>query len=150
MSLAKTLKGTQFLIKVSDGATSPAFAHPCLINAARGIQFSAGTNDIRVPDCSDPDLIAWLEREKTDLGATINGAGTLHTVNTEEYFDWWKSPSTKACRIELGGVSAGNGGGYFSAALHLTNFGIDGEVGNKAQCSLTFVSSGEITWTDAS
>lgn len=149
MALAKVVRGKSLLIKVSDGAGTPVYAHPCLINAARGIVFTAESNQTRVPDCDDPELISWIKREKTALGATITGAGVLHTSDTEEFFNWWKSASAKVIRVELSGVVLANGGGYFSGSFHLTNFEITGDLGEYAQCSVSLESDGEITWTDA-
>lgn len=150
MADAKTVRGTKLLIKVSDGATSPAFAHPCLINTDRGIAFTAETNDVIIPDCSDPDLMAWAAREKVSLSAQITGAGTLHTLNTEEYFNWVKAADPKAVRVEFSGVSAGDGGGYWSGNFHCTQFEVNGTRGNRAQCAITLVSTGSVAWTDAS
>lgn len=149
MALAKVVRGKSLLIKVSDGAGTPVYAHPCLINAARGIVFTAESNQTRIPDCADPELISWIKREKTALGATINGAGVLNTTDTEVFFEWWKSTSAKVIRIELSGVTGANGGGYFSGSFHLTNFEITGDIGEYCQCSVSLESDGEITWTDA-
>jgi hypothetical protein len=149
MSLAKTLRGTQLLIKVSDGASTPAFSHPCLINTSRGIQLTAEMNEVLVPDCSDPDLMAWLEREKKSLSATISGAGVLNTPDFEDYFDWFTSVDPKACRVELGGVSSANGGGYLSGSFHLSSFEATGDRGDKVQTTMSLPSTGEITWTAA-
>jgi hypothetical protein len=149
MALAKVVRGKSLLIKVSDGGGTPVYAHPCLINAARGIVFTAESNQTRIPDCDDPELISWIKREKTALGATINGAGVLNTPDTEEYFNWWKSTSAKVIRVELSGVSGANGGGYFQGSFHLTNFEITGDLGEYAQCSVSLESDGEITWVDA-
>ncbi len=150
MALAKVISGKSLLIKVSDGAGTPAYDHPCLINAARGIVFTAETNQTRIPDCDDPELIAWIKREKTSISGSINGAGVLHTSDTEEYFAWLVSPDTKVVRSELSGVSAANGGGYFSGSWHLTNFELTGDIGEYVQSSIGLESDGAITWVDAS
>jgi hypothetical protein len=150
MSLAKTLRGTQLLIKVSDGASSPVFSHPCLINTSRGIQLTAEMNEVLVPDCSDPDLMAWLEREKKSLSATISGAGVLNTPDFPDYFDWFTSADPKACRVELNGVSGANGGGYLAGSFHLASLETSGDRGDKVQVTMSLPSTGEITWTDAS
>lgn len=150
MALAKVLAGKSLLIKVSDGGGTPVYAHPCLINAARGIVLTAETNQTRIPDCDDPELIAWIKREKTSISGAINGAGVLHTTDTETYFNWLKSPDSIAVRVELNGVSSVNGGGFFAGSWHLTNFELSGDVGEYVQSSLGLESDGDITWTDAS
>lgn len=149
MAQAKTVRGTKLLVKVSDGAGTPAYSHPCLINTDRGIAFSAETNDVIIPDCADPDLMAWAAREKVSLSAQITGSGTLNTPDTEFYSDWVMSPDPIAVRVELGGVVLADGGGYWQGNFHCTNFELTGTRGNRVQCSLTLVSDGAITWHDA-
>lgn len=151
MAAANVLAGKSLLILVGAGDGPPeTFAHPCLINTDRGITINADTNDSRIPDCSDPELLSWLGREKISLSATISGAGTLHTTLTEEYFNWVTSASTKNVRVSLNGVTATLGGGYFAGAFHLVSFEITGSLGEKVQCALSMVSDGTVTWTDAS
>lgn len=150
MTAAKVVRGKSLLIKVSDGGGTPVYAHPCLINAARGIVFSSNTNQTRIPDCDDPELIAWVKREKTDISASINGAGVLHTPDTEFYYDWVTSADPIAVRVELNGVTSGDGGGYFAGNFHCTNFEVSGDVGDYTQASIGLESDGAVTWTDAS
>lgn len=149
MALAKVVRGKNLLIKVSDGGGTPVFAHPCLINAARGIVFSAETNQVRVPDCDDPELIAWLAREKVSIGATVNGAGVLHSTDTEFYYNWVASSDPIAVRVELSGVTLANGGGYFSGLFHCTNYELTGDLGDHVQCSIGLESDGTVAWNDA-
>ena len=149
MASVATMSGTKLVVQVGDGADPEVFAADCMINSERGISFQADTNEFIVPDCDNPDDPAWKEVVKDGLSATISGSGLLHTTNTETWFNWLKSSATKNCRVVIN-VLAGVGGGYFSGAFHLTAFEITGNRGEKAQVSVTMVSDGEITWTDAS
>lgn len=145
MALATTASGVrQLLIKVGDGADPEVFAHPCLINSQRGLKLAAETNEIIVPDCADPDLMAWIQREKKSLSGGIDGAGVLHVPDLEDYFNWFKSADPKNVKtvVDLPSVS---GGRIFTGAYHLTNFEITGERGDKVQCSISLQSTGEIT-----
>jgi len=148
MALAKVLAGKSLLIKVSDGGGTPVFAHPCLINAARGIVFSAETNETRIPDCSDPELIAWIKREKISISGAVNGAGVLNTTDTEFYYDWVSDADPIAVQVILNGVTGANGGGYFAGDWHCTQFGLSGDLGEYVQVDIQLVSDGTITWTD--
>ncbi|HWA22329.1 MAG TPA: phage tail tube protein [Caulobacterales bacterium] len=147
MAQAKTVKGSQLLILVGDGGSPETFAHPCLINSSRGIQFSAETNSANVPDCDDPDAIQWTEVDKKSLSAGVTGAGTLNATDSETFFDWFKSADTKTVRVKKN-VTGANGGGYWEGEFHLTQYEENGNIGEKVQCSITLVSSGAITWTD--
>lgn len=149
MAAAKVLRGKSLLVKVSDEAGSPTYNHPCLINAARGIEFTAETNSVRIPDCTDPELLAWLSREKVSVGATISGAGVLNTPDTEVYFNLVTRDTSIAIRVELSGVSGANGGGYFAGSFFVTRFSLQGDLGEFVQCDIGFESDGAVTWTDA-
>lgn len=144
MAQATTVPGKSLLIKVGDGATPEVFTHNCSINAERGLQLSAQTNDINVPDCDDPDLMAWVEREKVSLSGQITGAGTLNAEDQDLFWDWFKSPDTKNVKV-VTDIAGASGGRVFSGAFHCTNFEISGNRGEKCTCSITLQSSGEIT-----
>lgn len=143
------MAGSSLFIMVGDGATpTEAFAHPCLINSQRSIQFTAETAETNVPDCDDPEAIAWIEREKRALSAQISGEGSLHTPDAEIYFDWVKDEDPKNVRAKMNGVTGANGGGYMAGAFHLTAFELSGTRGEKVNCSITLLSSGAVTWVD--
>jgi hypothetical protein len=149
MALAKVVAGRKLLIKVSDGAGTPAYVHPCLINASRSFSLTANTNETRIPDCDNPDLIAPVRREKTDYSATVSGAGVLHSADSEFYTTWTKQATAIAVRVELNGVVLADGGGYWSANFHCTQFEISGDRGEFIAANITLLSDGDITWTDA-
>lgn len=149
MAQAKTVSGSSLLIMIGDGATpTEAFAHPCLINSQRAIQFSAETAETNVPDCDNPEAIAWIECEKRSVSAQISGEGVLNTPDTEEYFNWVKGETTKHVRAKLNGVTGANGGGYMAGSFHCTAFELSGNRGEKVNCSITLLSSGAVTWVD--
>lgn len=144
MAQAKTASGVrQLLIKVGDGADPEAFTHPCTINSQRGLQLTADTNDVVVPDCADPDLMAWVEREKVSLSGAITGEGTLNTPDLDLFWEWFESPDPKNVMVVVD-VDAADGGRIFTGPFLLTAFELAGEPGNKAQASITLQSSGAI------
>ncbi len=147
-----SFNGSKILVKIGDDNVSPgpeAFAHPCLINASRGIQFSTGTIDSVIPDCADQDAPAWVTREKDSLTATITGEGIMDAADTDDWFDWFERSSSKNVQLVV------NDGGStneqtFAGAFHLTEMSISGERKEKAQVSVTLVSTGAITRTAGS
>lgn len=145
MAAVKHARGVKLLIKVGDGATpTEVFSTPCSINAERGITFTSGVNDQDIPDCSDPDAIAWVVREKTNLSASITGSGVLDTSDVQDFFDWLKSEDPKNIKVIVD-VPSTDGGVVFTGAFHLTEFSITGNRGEKMQASISLSSSGEIT-----
>lgn len=149
MAPIKGLKGESLLVQIGDGATpTEVFAHDCLINAERGIQFSSDTTDDTLPDCDAPGSPGWKEVLKDGLSATVTGGGKLHTSSVADWYAWFDSDDSRNCRIKVD-ASAANGGGYWAGAFKLTQFEVTGERKQYATTSSTLVSSGPITWVDA-
>lgn len=144
MAAVKHARGVKLLIKVGDGASPEVFSTPCSINAERGITFTAGSSDQDIPDCSNPDAIAWVVREKTNLSASITGSGVLDTSDVQDFYDWLKSEDPKNIKVIVD-VPSSDGGVIFTGAFHLTEFSITGNRGEKMQASISLTSSGEIT-----
>lgn len=144
MAAVKHARGVKLLLKVGDGADPEVFAQFCSINAERGITFTSTTNDVDIPDCDDPDMLAWIAREKQNLSVTINGAGTLNTPDVQDFFDWFKSPEPKNCQLVVD-VPSVDGGIIWTGAFHLTEFSITGNRGEKMQAAVTLNSDGPVT-----
>ena len=148
MAPVASMRGTKLLVQIGDGASPETFAHDCLINGARGISFQSDTNEDIVPDCDNPDDPAWKEVTKDGLSATITGAGILHTSSVEEWWDWFNSDDAKNVRVNVN-VGSAAGGGYWAGAVKLTAMEVTGERNAMATVSVTLMSTGALTWTDA-
>ena len=145
-----SFNGSKILIKVGAGDGPPeTFAHPCLINASRGIQFSSSTIDTVIPDCADQDAPAWMTREKDSLSVTISGEGIMDAADTDDYFDWFEQAATKNVQVVVN-----DGGGAneqtFAGAFHLTEFSFNGDRKERSQVSITLVSTSAVTRTAGS
>lgn len=140
MATITKLRGAQLYIKVGNAATPEVFAHPCLINAKRGIKFASSANKVIVPDCDNPDDPAWSEAIKDALSASIDGAGTLdNKAATIAFYDaWFRDKDSRNVQVWLGTL------GYWSGAFHLTNWEISGDRNDNAQASITLESDGAL------
>ena len=137
MAAIKTMVGTKLLIQIGDGASpTETFAHDCLINAERGIQFSSDTSDEVVPDCDDPSAPAWKEIFKDGLQIQVSGGGKLHTTSLETWFNWFNSDTEKNVRIK------------FDVTMKLTAMTVNGSRNANSTVDLTLSSHGVATWTD--
>lgn len=139
MAKPTTLPGSQLYIKIGDGASPEVFAHPCLINAERGIQFSSQGSDEIVPDCATPENPAWMEHTKDGLQATITGSGKLNTSDIEDFDEWFRSKDPKNVQVWAGAL------GHWVGSFHLTEWSVTGNRGTKAECSITLKSDGVVT-----
>jgi hypothetical protein len=140
-----TVRGTQLLIKVGDGA-APAenFAHPCLINAKRGLKFQSSANKIVIPDCDNPDDPAWNQVILDALSAMIDGAGKLDAAAVPAYDAWFRGGVSKNVQVWLGNK------GYWQGGFKLTSWDITGDRGAFCEVTLTIESDGVLQpWIDA-
>jgi hypothetical protein len=144
MAAVKNARGVKLLLKVGDGGNPEVFAAFCSINAARGISFTAATREFNVPDCTNPDQIAWLAREKESLSVSVTGAGMLNTPDVQSFFDWWTDEDSRNCHLVVD-VPSADGGVIFEGAFHLTEFSVTGDRGAKMEVSLTLASDGAVT-----
>lgn len=140
----KKASGVKLLLKVGDGASPEGFTAFCSVNAARGITFSSQTNEFPDIDCDNPEAVAWVATEKTNLSCKVTGAGTLNTPDVDDFFEWQTSSDPKNCHIVVD-VPSADGGVIFEGAFHLTEFAITGDRGAKMQCSISLASDGEVT-----
>lgn len=144
MARVKNARGVKLVLKVGDGASPEQFTAICTINGQRAIKFSSTTNEFPDIDCSDPDAVAWVLTEKTNLKATISGAGTLNTPDVQTMYDWLTDPDSKNCQIVVD-VPEADGGVIFEGAFHLTDFDITGDRGAKMTSTLNLTSDGEVS-----
>lgn len=148
MAQPTTFNASKLYIKLGNGATpTEVFTEPCGLNT-KGINFTKETNDVTVPDCDDPDLPAWTQRGVRTLAAEVTGAGILAA---EALPDWWDAfHNTNSANYQIGiNAPPANNGGYWAGKMHLTRFGVTGELGNKIQVAVTLISDGELSWVDA-
>lgn len=143
MAAVKHARGVKLLLKVGDGASPETFTAFCTINAARSLKGVATTNEFNIPDCADPDALAWVVREKVSLSYSVSGAGILNTPDVQDFADWLADEASKNCQIVVD-VPSADGGVIFEGAFHLTDFEITGDRGGKMQANLTLASDGEV------
>lgn len=144
MAKPKTARGTKLLFKIGDGESPETFTAICTINTSRGIVFSANMSEQSVPDCADPDLPAWIDRNKESLSAAVNGAGLLNTPDIDLMFEFLKDPDSRNCQFVVD-VPSADGGRVFEGFFHCTQFEVTGEGAQNSTASLAFASDGEIT-----
>jgi hypothetical protein len=143
MALVKHARGVKLVLKVGDGNTPENFAPLCTINAQRSIKGTATTNKFNIPDCADPDLLAWVVTEKVSLEYVVTGAGILNTPDVQTFHDWLADENSRNCQIVVD-VPSADGGVIFEGAFHLTDFDLSGDRGAKMLANLSLSSDGQV------
>lgn len=146
MAAVKYTRGVKLVLKVGDGAEPEQFTALCSINAERGMTFDGTFRDEVVPDCEDPDLLAWVAREAESLSVGVTGGGMSDKNDIKRLWDWWKSGASKNCQLILDDPLPANvitwEGGF-----KLPSFDLSGNRGEKVASSITLSSDGEVDAT---
>ncbi len=150
MAKPKTASWSRLLVQLGDGATpTEVFTAPCAL-ITKGLSFSAETSDSNVPDCDNPDLPSWVERNVRALSAEITGAGRLALSAQSPWRTWFMGGEAKNVRIKLD-VPLADGGGHYAGKFRLTRLNFTGnESEGKIGVEVTMVSDGEVAWVAAS
>lgn len=143
MAAVNYTRGVKLVLKVQTVASPPTFTALCTINAERGVTFDGTFRDENVPDCTDPDLLAWVVREAESLSMGVTGGGMSHKQDVNRLWTWWKSGESKACQIILDDDTPANVITW-EGDFKLTNFDLNGNRGEKVASSVTLASDGEI------
>lgn len=148
MAQAKTIKFGNILLEIGDGATpTEAFAAPCGIETL-SLTVNVETNTTNVPDCSDPDLEAWLISDVTSKQMVITGEGIMDADAQKDWREWILAGGERNIRWHVD-LSSANGGGYWQAPALLTTFEENGERGNRWRSNIGLTLQGKPTWTAA-
>lgn len=139
-------RGVKLVVKVGDGASPEVFSPLCTINAERGITFGSQTNDVNIPDCDDPDKMAWLAREVQSLSIDVTGGGMSHKQDVKRLWDWFESGEAKNCQVILDDASPANVITWEGRFL-LTQFDMTGNRAERVNSTMTLSSDGAVTAT---
>lgn len=145
MAQPTVTRGSNFLLKIWNGSS---YAAPCGLTNVVMTDTTTG-NTIDLPDCADPTLVSWQGYEPQSRNVEISADGVLDTTVLSTYRSFKADGTGELCRIELANVTLANGGGYWQGTFHLTTLSVTGQRGQKVQVSLSLVSDGEVTWTNA-
>ena len=143
MAVPNIVKGAYVDILMGDGATPEVFSPICGITA-RTFTKQVNTNDVFVPDCTDPEAIPHRRVNPTGTQWDLSGEGLLNLANWQDL-----DVATTETRNFRFRVSRPTGSttdtGYFAGPGLVTNLQIGGTVGagEFASVSITIASDGE-------
>ena len=141
MARPTTRRGSQLLIKLHDGGSSPdVLVAPCALTT-KAFNRSAAVNEFNVGDCDDPDAAIWTERVKSALSSTISGSGTLAKESLSLYESFFAEADPRAIQITVNWTT---GPVVYQGNYIMTTLNVTGEQDGLIQVELEFQSSGEV------
>lgn len=146
MAQPTTYKGTTVALYIEDTANPGSYIKPCGLNN-HSVAFSKNQNEVTVPDCDDPDLPAWIERETESLDLSVSGDGILAAEAVDSFWAAFSDTDSINVRVYIGLPTDTVNGRFWAGKMHLTGFEVTGDRGTKASISVSAVSDGVMTFT---
>lgn len=144
MARPTTAKFSEFQILIGDGATPvEAFEVVCGLTS-KGIQRSANTNSIVVPDCADEDAPAFEEKAINSLSISISGSGVWTAENHQAFLAWYYSGQPKNIKVRHVAAEGGSTE-YEEGPALLTSLNNSVERGGKVSAEITIEFDGQPT-----
>jgi Phage major tail protein 2. len=144
MAQATTIKSGKIKVMLGDGASPETFAAPCGFTD-RSITFSKGLEEVRVPDCDDPDKVDWLGRDATSLSMSISGEGVLASESVDTWLEAWESVDSVSARIE---IEFTNRTIVWVGRMHVESLEVGASNGQRATMNVSMQSDGEMVRTE--
>lgn len=141
MTKPVTIRFGKFVVqlgKTTGGTTT--YTSPCGFTQ-KALQFSKDLNDVQIPDCDDPDEVAWLGRDVASLSAQVTGEGVLAQEAVDDWLTAVESIDSIPIKIilefPLKTIT-------WTGNMHLSEFNVQGNLGERVTANVTLQSDGEL------
>ncbi|MFB2563471.1 phage tail tube protein [Rhizobium sp. IMFF44] len=142
MAKPTTIRFGKFIVQLgTDTAGSITYTAPCGFTS-KSLQFSKDLNDVQIPDCEDPDAVAWLGRDVASLSAQVSGEGVLAQEAVDSWLEAVESIDSVPVKIILEFPAKKI---EWTGLMHVSDFNVQGELGGRVTVSATLNSDGELT-----
>ena len=143
MARPTTYSGSLVAIYLESATTPGTYVKPCGLTQHTAT-FTKNMNEVDVPDCDDPDLPAWIEREVSSLDFSASGSGVLAAESVETWWDAYNTTEPINARIYIGKPDNITTGHHWQGQVHVSQFEVGGNRGERANVTINIVSHGEM------
>lgn len=145
MAKPKTYRGSVVALYFEDPDNEGTFIKPCGLTQ-HSKTFTKNMNEVDVPDCDDPDLPNWIEREVSSLDFSVTGSGVLAAEAVDTWWEIFNQTESVLARAYIGKIDDIENGRYWQGRMHISSLEITGNRGERAQVSISAASDGEMTY----
>lgn len=121
------------------------YAAPCGFTS-KSFTLSKNLQEIDIPDCDDPDQIAWVGRDAQNLSATISGEGVAAAESINDWNEAFQSIESVPAMVE---IEFSTGTLSYEGLFQVDNLTFGAEQAGRVTLSVNMQSDGEVidTWT---
>lgn len=148
MAETSSLPFQSFILALGNGANPEVFA-PVGAYISRSLKGKLETGSTQVPDATNDAALYATELEGKSITFEITAEGLLAMGSASDAMrTWFMSGLPKNVQLQHAATAA-NGGGMYSGAAYLTDYGEDAKKAEKTTVSITISSSGYWNYTPA-
>ena len=145
MAQPTTYKGSSVGIYLEDSGNPGTYLKPCGLSE-NSFSFNKNLNEVNVPDCDDPDLPQWVQRDVESLDFSASGSGILAAEAVDTWDAAWRDTNSVNARVYVGLPTDTTKGRFWAGKVHVSGFEVNGVIGDKVRVSISLVSDGEVTF----
>jgi predicted secreted protein len=145
MAQPTTAKFGKMRVLLGDDATPTTYAAPCGLTT-KNLTISKNLQEVNIPDCDDPDAVAWIGRDAQSLSAQISGDGIAAAESVPDWNAAALSIESVPMKVE---IEFTTGMKTFTGLWQIDNLTFGAEQGGRVTLSFNAQSDGEIVdlWT---
>lgn len=140
MAKPETARFGKFSIKLGAGTSPIVYTAPCGFNS-KSLQLTKDLTDVNIPDCDDPDAVAWVGRDAASLSASVTGEGVAAAESADVWLEAFENVESVPVKIELVFVSKTI---TWTGYMHIAQLTIGAESGGRVTLNVEMSSDGEL------
>ena len=143
MAQPTTARFGKFRVKLGDGGSPEVFSAPCGFTS-KSLTLTKNLTEVNLPDCDDPDAVAWVGRDAESLSASVSGEGVLAAESVETWLDAWENVDSISVLLEIEFPAKTV---TWAGKMHIATLNPSAEQGGRVTMSVEMQSDGELVRT---
>lgn len=117
------------------------YAAPCGFSS-KSFTLTKNLQEIDIPDCDDPDAVAWIGRDAQNLSAVIAGNGVAAAESVPTWNDAWNSTESIPALVE---IEFSTGTLTYEGMFQVDSLAFTAEQAGRVQLAVNMQSDGAVT-----
>jgi predicted secreted protein len=143
MAQPSTARFGKFRILLGNSATPIVYTAPCGFTS-KSLTLTKDLTEVTLPDCNDPDAVAWIGRDANTLSAAISGEGVMAAESAETWLDAFENVESVPVKIEIEFPAKTI---TWTGHMHISSLNPSSQQGGRVTMSVDMQSDGELTRT---
>lgn len=148
MAAPQTVRFGKFRVLLGTPAVDPedpmVFTAPCGFTS-KSLTLTKALTEVNLPDCDDPDAVAWIGRDAESLSASVSGEGVMAGQSVDAWLDAFEDVESVHVRVEVEFPAKTI---VWTGRMHLSTFTASAEQGGRVTASIEMSSDGELVRTE--